>query len=124
MIRNAILLVLVNAAALFITTQALPEQFMVTGGWQGILTAGVIFGVLNSLVKPILKVLTLPFVFLSGGLFIFVINAVILWLAQYTLKILELNGVSIVIEGGWMIWLYAIVIIGATNIVIHWLVHK
>ena len=124
MLRNATLLILVNAIALYITTQVLPADFMVTGGWAGFVTAGLIFGILNSIVKPILKVLTLPFVFLTGGLFIFIINAAILWLAKLVLEILGIQNIAIVIKGGFMTWLYAILIIGVTNVVMNWLVKK
>src|SRR3989338_5288695 len=122
MLRRATLLVLVNALALYITMQVLPDEFVVTGGWMGLGVAGLIFGILNSIVKPILKVLTLPFVFLTGGLFIFLINGVILWLAQFALQILALNDIATTINGNWLVWLCAILLIGATNIVMNWLV--
>lgn len=122
MIRNAILLVLMNALALYVATQALTGSFIVTGGIPGLAIAGLIFGILNSIVKPILKIVALPVVFLSAGLFIFVINGVILWLAKYTLWILAFENIAIIIKGGLITWLYAVLILGVINIVMHWLV--
>ena len=40
----------------------------------------LIFGILNAVVRPILKLLTFPFLIITLGLFIFVLNAVMLWL--------------------------------------------
>ena len=40
----------------------------------------LIFGALNVVIRPILKLLTLPFLILTLGLFIFVVNAAMLWL--------------------------------------------
>lgn len=47
----------------------------------GALIAAVVLGALNTLIRPILLVLTLPINVLTLGLFSFVINAVLIWLA-------------------------------------------
>ena len=48
-----------------------------------IILAGLILGLLNALVRPIVIVLTLPATLFTFGLFIFVINAFMLWLTSY-----------------------------------------
>ncbi|MBI5412076.1 phage holin family protein [Candidatus Peregrinibacteria bacterium] len=124
MLRHAILLILANAVALFIATQVLPGDFLITGGWTGIVVAGLIFGILNSIVKPILKIVSLPFVFITAGLFTLVINGAMLWLAKYALDVLALQGVAITINGGFLTWAYATLIVGVANVILHWLVKK
>ena len=42
----------------------------------------VILGLINSVVRPVLKLLSCPLIILSLGLFVFVINALTLWLAS------------------------------------------
>jgi putative membrane protein len=42
----------------------------------------LVFGVLNAILRPILKLLTCPLIILTLGLFTFVINAVMLWLTS------------------------------------------
>ncbi|HWU99046.1 MAG TPA: phage holin family protein [Oxalicibacterium sp.] len=68
----------INAAALF----ALP--FLMTSiRIDSVLTAlvaALILGLINTLIRPILVLLTLPVTFLTLGLFIFVINALLFWL--------------------------------------------
>ncbi|HEX9797201.1 MAG TPA: phage holin family protein [Anaerolineales bacterium] len=46
----------------------------------GILLLALIFGLVNALIRPILKLLTCPFILLTLGLFTIVINAFMLWL--------------------------------------------
>lgn len=58
-----------------------------TGLW-----VAVALGVLNMILKPILVFLTLPATVITLGLFLFVINAVMIMLAAYFVKGFEVNG--------------------------------
>jgi putative membrane protein len=70
---------LINAAALWAATQFV-SGISFDGDWRLLFAVALVFGVLNVIVRPILKVLTFPFLIISLGLFIFVLNAVMLWL--------------------------------------------
>lgn len=59
--------------------------------WTAILLA-VVLAVLNALLKPILIILTLPITIFTLGLFLFVINAAIILLADYFIQGFEVNG--------------------------------
>ena len=48
--------------------------------WWAFLLLALIFGLINALVRPILKLLTCPLIMLTLGLFTLVINAFMLWL--------------------------------------------
>ncbi len=48
-----------------------------------ILLAGLILGILNTFVKPLLKLLSLPLILLTGGLFLIIINVIILMLVTW-----------------------------------------
>ncbi len=52
------------------------------GGWTGILWLALIIGLLNALVRPLLKFLTCPLIILTLGLFTLVINTVLFWLTS------------------------------------------
>ncbi|SHM95574.1 phage holin family protein [Gracilibacillus kekensis] len=86
-----ILSLVFNALALMLIDY-LFEGFMIDG-FVVALIAAVILAVLNVIVKPILVLLTLPVTILTLGLFLFVINAVTLWLTQLLL------GDNFTIEG-------------------------
>lgn len=51
--------------------------------WQSLLIAALVLGVLNAFVKPVLNVLSLPFIVVTLGLFLLVINALMLLLAAW-----------------------------------------
>lgn len=53
-----------------------------TGGWVALFFVALIFGLVNAFVRPFLKLLTCPLLLLTLGLFIFVINALMLWLTS------------------------------------------
>jgi len=72
---------LINAAALWVATQIVPGVEH-TGPWTSLLLVALVFGVLNAILRPILKLLTCPLIILTLGLFTFVINAVMLWLTS------------------------------------------
>jgi len=74
-----ILHLLINAAALYAATQFV-SGISFDGEWQLLFAVALIFGALNVVIRPILKLLTFPFLILTLGLFIFVVNAAMLWL--------------------------------------------
>jgi putative membrane protein len=71
----------INAAALWAAVRLVPGVSF-TGDWRLLLVVALVFGMLNTLVKPLLWVLTLPFLVLTLGLFTFVLNALLLWLTS------------------------------------------
>lgn len=124
MIRRLILHILANAAALYITVYLLKGDFIVTGSWKGYIIAALIFGLLNGLIKPILKIVTLPVVFITAGLFTLVINMFLVWFAKYFLSVVQFEDVALQISGGWVTYLYAGIILAIANMIIHWLLKK
>jgi putative membrane protein len=70
---------LINAAALWAATRVVPG-ISFDGDWRLLFVVAMIFGILNVLVRPVLKLLTLPLLIVTLGLFIFVLNAAMLWL--------------------------------------------
>jgi len=70
---------LINAAALYAATQFV-TGISFDGDWRLLFAVALIFGALNVIVRPILKILTFPFLIVTLGLFIFVLNAFMLWL--------------------------------------------
>lgn len=52
----------------------------------------LVFGIVNAIIKPILVVLTIPVTVLSLGLFIFVINALMVMLAAYFVNGIEIDS--------------------------------
>jgi putative membrane protein len=76
-VRSVLLHWLLNAAALWVAAYLLPGLDF-RGGVTDLLLVAAVFGVVNSLLRPILTVLTCPLIVLTLGLFTLVINALML----------------------------------------------
>ncbi len=87
---SLLLIWILNAVALLIVAYVLPGITVASFG--SALIAAVILGLLNALVKPVLLVLTLPITVVTLGLFLFVLNALVFWLAGSIIKGFTVNG--------------------------------
>ena len=75
-----LLLWLINTVAIF----ALPHLLdsVQVDSFTTALTAALVLGLVNTLIRPVLILLTLPVTFLTLGLFVFVINGLMFWLVS------------------------------------------
>jgi putative membrane protein len=85
-----------NAVALLIVAWLL-SGIHVT--WLAAIIAALVIGVLNAVVGPILKILTLPITIVTLGLFMLVINALLFWLAALIVPGFSVNGAFAIIVG-------------------------
>jgi putative membrane protein len=85
-----LLLWVLNALALLAVTYLMPT-IQVTG-FVSALIAALGLGLLNTLVRPILAILTLPITVLTLGLFYLVLNGFLFWLASAFLPGFEVQG--------------------------------
>jgi putative membrane protein len=76
-----ILRFLINAAALWLAAEVVPGIH--AGGPGSILAVALVFGLVNVLIRPILKLLTCPIILLTLGLFTLVVNALMLMLTAW-----------------------------------------
>ncbi len=97
---------LCTAIAIFAAVKLLPGLYF-NGPWWQLGIVALIFGLLNALVRPVLTFLTCPLIMLTLGLFILVINAVMLWL---TTKTSEAFGIDFRVSGFWSALFGALVI--------------
>jgi len=87
----ALLLVwILNAVALLIVAYLLPGINVASFG--AALIAALVLGLLNTLVKPVLVLLTLPITVVTLGLFLLVLNALVFWFAGSILKGFQVAG--------------------------------
>lgn len=78
-----LLRLLVTAAALWVATKFVSGISFTGENYLGLLGVALVFGIVNIIVKPILQLFSLPVVLLTLGLFMFVINGVMLLLTSY-----------------------------------------
>ena len=85
-----VLSVLANAVALLATTVVPGITFR--GSWLQLVLAGALFGLFNLIVRPLALLLSIPALILSLGLFYFVLNGILLWLAALVLPGYRVDG--------------------------------
>jgi len=72
----------ITAFALFVAAWLVPGITVDSSGWVIYAAMAVILGLVNAVIRPILKLLTCPLIVLTLGLFTLVINALTLWLSS------------------------------------------
>ena len=88
---------------------------------------GIVMGILNFIVKPILSLLSLPFVLLTFGLFLTLISMFMLYLNEYIFAEIftpDIFGITFEITGGWVTYLIASLMLSFLNSLLHFIIRK
>ncbi len=88
---------LLLAAALLLVAHLYPG--VTVSSFAAALIASLVLGLLNTLVRPLLVLLTLPVTMLTLGLFLFVINALMFWSAAGVLSGFNVSGFGAALVG-------------------------
>jgi putative membrane protein len=73
---------IINTIAIMIAIKLVPG-IVYAGEWWGILVVGLLFGLINTFIRPFIKLFALPLLIFSLGLFTFIINAMMLSLTSW-----------------------------------------
>ena len=87
-----LLSIIFNAVALYATAMVVPG-ISFRGNVVSLLVAGAIFGLFNLIVRPVALLLSLPLLVVTLGLFYFVLNGILLWVASFFLPGYNVAGV-------------------------------
>lgn len=87
---NFILYFFVMAAAMLALSHWLPGFHV--SGWGPAIIASLILALLNVILRPILWLLSLPFILVTLGLFLFIINAIVLWITAAFVPGFRIDG--------------------------------
>ena len=81
----------VNIIAILLISYLFPRVIRVEGFWAA-LVAAFVLGIINAILRPVLVFLTLPVTILTLGLFLLVINGLLLWLVAALVPGFQVNG--------------------------------
>lgn len=114
MLRNFLLSWIVVAIA-FAVTAWLLDGVSVSGGITGYLWISLLFGIINAIVGTILRILSLPFIILTLGLILVLINAVVLAITDSLTGDLTINS---------FFWdaIWAAIVLSIATVVVGWVV--
>jgi putative membrane protein len=94
------------------------DEVSYTGGLKFLVMGGAILGILNTFVKPLMKILSFPLIFMTGGIFTIVINVIILGVTKRLIDVIAYQDVALQISGVGN-YLLAGLVLGVVN----WLIH-
>lgn len=120
--RRILIEIILNGAALYGVTYLLPDEITYVGGIKFFIIGGVVMGILNTIVKPVLKIITLPLQIITMGLSLIILNAVIFWIFKVVLDTLAIEGVTVIIPRV-TTYLFAGLALGLINWVSHLIFH-
>ena len=98
----------IAALALFVAAWLVPGITVDGDGWVVYAVMAVILGLVNAIVRPLLKLLTCPLILLTLGLFVLVINGLTLWLASSVA--VNWFNVGFYVDGFWPAFLGALIV--------------
>ena len=91
--------ILINAVGVYVAVLIVPQikfpaaddLLKLQGNWWHVVVVAVILAVINSYLKPILKLLSFPITLLTMGLFAFILNAALLLLVAFIADLIKID---------------------------------
>jgi putative membrane protein len=114
-LRNFVLRIIINAIAIAVTAVLLPGVELGSDGVGALLVIGLVFSLVNAFIRPIITFLSCPLVILTLGLFILVINGIMLMLTG------SITGDLLIVNGFWPAF-FGGIIIALVNMVLEGIV--
>jgi putative membrane protein len=111
-----IMRIMINALAIAAAIK-LVSGIEFTGEWWKIIIIGLIFGIVNTLIKPIVTLFSLPLIILTLGIFTLVVNALMLLLTAY---FSEPFGLGLQISGFWPAF-WGSIIVSIVSLLLSWI---
>jgi putative membrane protein len=105
----------INTVAVLVATHVVKGIHFDQGDWVGLLLATLVLGLLNTFVRPVLLLLSLPLVILSLGLFTIVINAFLLYLVGELFQTFHVDSFGAALLGALIISIISILLNSLTG---------
>lgn len=109
--RNLIIRIVINALALWVAA-ALVGGITLSSDFGQVLLVALVFGVVNAILKPILMVVSFPFLIVTLGLFALVVNAALLMITARLVSGFSVDGWGAALLGSIVVSLVTMVLGG------------
>ncbi len=100
-LRGFALHIIIGSVAFLIAVRFVDGVY---GDTQSVIIAGVVLGFMNFLIRPVLKIITLPLRILTLGLFTFIINIAIVWFVKALFPELVIDGIAALLYTTVIVW--------------------
>ena len=113
--------ILISAVVFYVLDQYIfPGSFAIEGSdLTRYVWVALFFGLLNTFIKPLLKLFMLPVQFISLGLAGLAVNGILIALLAFGLNALEFQSASVVVDH-WFTYFIVGIVLGVANTIIHW----
>jgi len=108
--------VMINALSIVIAVK-LVDGINFTGEWWKMIVVGGVFGLINSFIKPIVQIFSIPFIILTLGFFTLIINTLMLGL---TASLSDSLHLGFQISGFWPAF-WGAIIVSVVSMVLSWM---
>ena len=106
---------LINSVAILVAVQFV-QGIEFKGDLISLIITGLVLALANSIIGPILKFISGPLIILTMGLFVVIVNIIVLWLVAFFMP-------ELVITGFWA-YFWGVIIISILNAIIHTITKK
>ena len=110
-----ILRIMINALSIAVAVK-LVDGLTFTGEWWKMIIIGAVFGIINSLIKPLVTLFAFPLIILTLGLFTLIVNALMLLI---TVKLSGPFNLGLQMHGFWSAF-WGALIISLVSIMLSW----
>jgi putative membrane protein len=100
-----------NALALYAAVAVVGDASL--AGWTSLLVAAAVFGVVNTVVRPVVKLLSLPLIVLTVGIALLFINVLMLWITDGLVGGIHFDGFWALAGGS--------IVVSLVNLALTWL---
>ena len=108
LVRRLAVATAVNVAALAVVAGVFDGVRV--DGWGALILAGVVFGIVNTVVKPLVTLLALPVILLSLGIALFFVNMLMLALTDWVVNGLVIDGFWTLVGATLLVWVVNVLI--------------
>jgi putative membrane protein len=106
--KVALMRIPINGLVLALTALILPAMNM-EKGLLSYLILGLVFGLLNAVLRPFIQFFTLPLIFVTGGAILILINAVLLWVLELLLpSLLQFDNILVVLLAAILVGIFVL----------------
>lgn len=111
-----VLRIMINALSIAVAVKIV-DGLTFTGEWWKMIIIGAVFGIINTLIKPLVTLFAFPLIILTLGLFTLIVNALMLLI---TVKLSDPLNLGIQMNGFWSAF-WGAVMISIVSIILSWL---
>ncbi|MBI2625033.1 MAG: phage holin family protein [Candidatus Nealsonbacteria bacterium] len=110
MILHTLVLQIISGVVGIWISQRYVEGVEFTGTFQQLIAAGAMLGIVNTFIKPAIKMVTFPLRLITLGLFTIVVNMAMVWIVDVFFKDLIISGIIPLFWATIIIWALSVVI--------------